>query len=73
VDSKDWAKQNANQIYDEVVRGVKNLKASQTEVVFLFHEYQRTAEALPLILDYLLEEGYTFEAYVEGKKFEGLN
>lgn len=72
VDSQDWAKQNASQIYDEVVRGVQGVDSDQSEVVFLFHEYQRTVTALPLILDYLIGEGYRFEPYMEGNTFEGL-
>jgi len=72
VDSQDWAKQNAGQIYNEVIRGMQNLTVDQSEIVLLFHEYGRTVTALPLILDYLIEEGYRFEPYVEGQTFEGL-
>ena len=72
VDSQDWAKQNASQIYDEVLQGIQNLTLDQSEIVLLFHEYGRTATALPLILDYLIGEGYRFEPYVEGHRFEGL-
>jgi len=72
VDSQDWAKRNASQIYDEVVRNVEKLDGDASEIVLLFHEYERTATALPLVLDYLIEAGYRFEPYVEGKVFEGL-
>ena len=72
VDSRDWAKKNAGQIYDEVVRQVEKFEDAN-EVVLLFHEYQRTVEAMPAVIKYLIDEGYTFEPYVEGKIFEGLN
>jgi peptidoglycan/xylan/chitin deacetylase (PgdA/CDA1 family) len=72
VDSQDWAKKNANQIYDEVVNQLENAKGTN-EVVLLFHELQRTIDAMPAIIDYLTYAGYTFEPYVEGKIFEGLS
>lgn len=72
VDSQDWAKENAEQIYDEVVRGLEAFKKAD-EVVLLFHEYQRTVEVLPSVIEYLIEAGYTFKPYVEGKMFEGLS
>jgi len=71
LDSRDWVNQNAGQIYNEVVKGVKQLEDNQ-EIVLLFHEFQRTVDALPDIIEFLKEEGYTFEPYVEGKIFEDL-
>ena len=72
VDSQDWAKKNAGQIYDEVLRGLEKYQ-DVADVVLLFHEYQRTVEALPMVIAYLKQEGYAFEPYVEGKIFKGLN
>jgi len=72
VDSKDWAKKNASQIYDEVARQLKDA-SDQDEIVLLFHEYQRTVDALPAIIELLKAHGYGFEPYVEGKTFKGLD
>ena len=72
VDSKDWAKKNAGQIYDEVALQLARFKENN-EVVLLFHEYQRTVDVMPSVIALLKEQGYTFEAYVEGKTFEGLD
>jgi len=44
----------------------------QGEFVLLFHEYQRTVDVLPLVIELLKERGYGFLPYVEGKVFEGL-
>ena len=71
VDSQDWAKQNAAQIYDEVIQGLEEFEDND-EIVLLFHEYQRTVDALPDIINHLKEQGYTFKPYVEGKTFQGL-
>ena len=72
VDSKDWAKKNAGQIYDEVAQQLKRFEDAD-EVVLLFHEYQRTVDAMPAVIEHLISEGYTFKPYVEGKVFDGLN
>ena len=71
VDSQDWAKKNAGQIYDEVVEQLERFK-DNGEIVLLFHEYQRTVDVLPSVITLLKEQGYTFEPYVEGKIFKGL-
>ena len=71
VDSKDWEKKNAGQIYDEVARQLEKFK-DNNEIVLLFHEYQRTVDVMPSVIELLKEQGYTFESYVDGKIFEGL-
>lgn len=71
IDSKDWAKLNAVEIYNEVKNQLKGYK-DQSEIVLLFHEYERTIEVLPKVIELLVEYGFEFEPYVEGKKFEGL-
>ena len=73
VDSLDWAKRRADAIVTQVQENLAQLDDSQKEVVFLFHEYGRTAEALPIIIDYLRDEGFVFATYVEGHRFEKLN
>ena len=71
IDSQDWAKRNAGQIYDQVVAELVRYK-DNSEIVLLFHEYQRTVDAMPDIIKLLRDLGYSFEPYVEGKVFEGL-
>jgi len=71
IDSKDWAKRNAGEIYDQVVRELERCKDND-EIVLLFHEYQRTVDVLPSVIKLLQNQGYRFEPYVEGKVFEGL-
>ena len=72
VDSRDWEKRNADQIYAEVASGLKKVKDNH-EIVLLFHEYQRTVDVLPSVINLLLDQGYTFKPYVDGKIIEGLN
>jgi len=72
IDSQDWAKQNADQIYEEVESQLEKYQNNQ-EIVLLFHEYQRTVDVLPRVIELLKSTGYTFEPYVEGKIFEGLD
>lgn len=72
IDSQDWAKQNADQIYEQVVNQLEKYQ-NNSEIVLLFHEYQRTVDALPRVIDLLKSAGYTFEPYIEGKIFEGLD
>ena len=71
IDSKDWEKRNAEQIYDQVEREIARYK-DNSEIVLLFHEYQRTVDAMPRVIELLQKLGYTFKPYTEGKVFEGL-
>ena len=71
IDSQDWAKGNAGEVYDQVARELERYKDSD-EIVLLFHEYQRTVDVMPAIIELLWDAGYVFEPYVEGKIFEGL-
>lgn len=71
VDSKDWEKKNAAQIYDEVVSQLERLE-DEDEVLLLFHEFKRTVDAMPMVIEYLTSAGYTFKPYVEGKVFKEL-
>ena len=71
IDSRDWEKSTAQQVYDEVSRGLKK-KQDSNELVILFHENARTITALPQIIEMLQNEGYTFRPYAENHRFEGL-
>ena len=71
VDSQDWAKKNAGEIYEEVLTQLERFK-DNSEIVLLFHEYQRTVDVMPAVIALLKEQGYEFEPYVAGKVFEGL-
>ena len=71
IDSQDWAKKNADEIYNEVLSQLEQFKDAD-EIVLLFHEYQRTVDVLPRIIELLMAQKYTFEPYVEGKVFKGL-
>ena len=78
VDSRDAkaAKQNKDIIVSSVLKGVKN----NNPAIILFHDSlpkTTTVEALPIIIEKLLEEGYVFKIlhknsfYVHFKKPEG--
>jgi len=65
VDSKDWADPIPASIANRVVRTV----AEQRRGIVLFHDiHERTVEALPLILETLKKDGYTFLAW-NGSEF----
>ena len=55
VDSLDWKDLSANEIYKRVTERVKG-----GSIVLFHNQGKHTAEALPKIIDYLLNEGYTF-------------
>ncbi len=66
IDSKDWA--------DPVPRSIANRVLAQLEKskrgIILFHDiHERTAQALPLVLDELVRQKYTFLAW-NGHDFE---
>lgn len=72
VDSKDWNKKNAAQIYQEVESQLASHDKSK-DLVILFHEYQRTVDVMPRIIELLKDNGYSFEPYYNGKIFDGLD
>lgn len=65
VDTQDWKYQQKNpqQIYNEVVAGVKGLKGKEEPLVILMHVNKGTASVLPKIIDFLQKQGYSCEAY----------
>ena len=71
IDSRDWEVQTADAIYAQVVKQLEDYP-NQQEIVILMHEYQRTVDALPRIIELLKAKGFTFAPYVEGKIFTGL-
>lgn len=69
VDSLDWAKSSADQIYNQVVADLKRSNYPK-EVVLLFHEKKLTLEVLPRVIEYYRSLGYEFVSYYEGQEFE---
>jgi len=66
VDSLDWKYSEANykQIVVNVKTGVnKAVKAKDKHIVILLHDRAQTAKALPEILVWLKNEGYTIKPY----------
>ena len=62
VDSEDAAGANKEQIYNNVISGMKSKK----NAVVLMHDIKKhTAEALEDIINYGLANGYTFKALDE--------
>lgn len=65
VDSRDWADPVPKSIANRVLQQVYQEKRG----IILFHDiHERTVEALPLVLETLKNEGYTFLAW-NGKAF----
>jgi peptidoglycan/xylan/chitin deacetylase (PgdA/CDA1 family)/uncharacterized caspase-like protein len=65
IDSKDWA----DPVPASIARRVLGQVAQQKRGILLFHDiHARTAVALPLVLDELVKQGYTFLAW-NGKDF----
>jgi len=71
IDSRDWASSNKNEIVKEVATQLA-LIDDEKDLVLLFHELSRTADALPEVIRLLKEADYTFVPYVEGQVFDGL-
>lgn len=59
IDSKDWALSGQP---GQIVQNIKNETTRDTEVV-LMHEKQQTIDALPDIIRFYKEQGYSFVAY----------
>ena len=56
---------SASQIVQRIITGLEKEAARGNAAVLLLHEYAETAKALPLVLQYLKDEGYTL--YVIGE------
>lgn len=61
IDSEDWSASSADEVYDNVVKGYQ--KQSGNDLVILFHEYDRTIEVLPRVIEFFQNEGCTFKGY----------
>lgn len=55
VDSLDWKTRNTKQIYNTTIKQIE-----PGSIILLHDIHKTTADALPLILEYLLDEGYEF-------------
>lgn len=65
IDSEDWADPIPSSIANRVVRTI----SEQKKGIILFHDiHERTIEALPLILEALKKDGYTFASW-NGSEF----
>ncbi|MDP5276691.1 polysaccharide deacetylase family protein [Chengkuizengella axinellae] len=65
IDSLDW-KFRDEQYVNHVIDQLKQKEASQQPIVILLHEIPETLQYLPLLLDYLVENGYEFRGLNEG-------
>ena len=59
VDSLDW-KYRSEEYVEHTIQQVENLRAKGRTPVILIHDTEKTADSLPLLLEYLLEKGYQF-------------
>ena len=70
VDSNDW--RYTDKQYKEIVKNVqleteKAYKSGDKDIIILLHDRSQTTKALPLIIEWLQEEGYTLITYEEEK------
>lgn len=62
VDTSDWELDDVGQLLEKVKFDLYHRQHSPHAVI-LFHEMDITVEALPLVIEYLLEEGYELRGY----------
>jgi len=62
VDSSDWELHSVSEIMDKV-KFELHYRQRSPHAVILFHEQDITLEALPLVIEYLLAEGYELRSY----------
>ena len=62
VDSNDWSATSVEQVLENVQAGL-HLRRESSELILLFHEHDITIEALPVIINYLRDNGYQFGIY----------
>ncbi|WP_318618196.1 polysaccharide deacetylase family protein [Sporosarcina sp. YIM B06819] len=66
VDSNDWkyTDEEADKIAKNVRTGVeKAYKSGDRDIIILLHDRSQTSKALPQIIEWLQQEGYTIKAY----------
>lgn len=65
VDSLDWKYRNKNYV-QHTINQLEKLKSQGRTPVILIHDTQKTADSLPLLLEYLVNHGYQF-ALINGE------
>lgn len=69
VDSLDWSKPSADDIFNQVLAEQKH-NMEKNQVVLLFHEKKYTLEVLPRIIYYYRSLGYEFMPYFDGQELD---
>ena len=62
IDSNDWRATSTSQIMKNIKHGIEGSN-NPNQLVVLFHEKDITVEALPSVIEYLLEQGYELLPY----------
>ncbi|MCL2293346.1 MAG: polysaccharide deacetylase [Spirochaetes bacterium] len=62
IDTRDWRLTSVDAILEKVKKDMRR-ENNPRIVVILFHELDITVEALPVVIEYFLELGYTFVPY----------
>jgi len=62
IDSNDWSATSISRIMKNVKHGIE-ASNNPNQLVVLFHEKDLTIEALPSVIEYLLEQGYELLPY----------
>lgn len=67
VDSMDWYYRGPGYI-EETLNQINNVEQNDHSPVVLLHDLNTTVEYLPILLETLIEEGYSFKGLSEGMK-----
>lgn len=67
IDTKDWKNKNVNKIVDNALKDVKD-----GSIILMHDTYQRTSEAVKIIVPKLIENGYQLVTISELKKAQQL-
>ncbi len=62
VDSEDWRLSNSSEIINNINHDIK-ISPNPYLIVILFHELNITVETLPLVINDLKKQGYSFKVY----------
>jgi len=66
VDSKDWSHNSVEAIFNQIENELNHEELPDT-MVLLFHENPIAVQALPKLIEYIKDLGYTFVPYIEGE------
>lgn len=69
IDPEDWRNESAYLIFEQFVRQVRYLGYPPEIMVLLHDVYARTVEALPMIINFLIENGYEIRPYDSNHEF----